>query len=259
MLSEQLHKRFVLARPWFALSATYAVSFVLAALFIHLTRGAGAADYQAAFFANSVSLALLWAALLLARPKPKQPRMRSIYAACEYLLVGFILSLALILFFHHGWRITADAPTGFAAIAWGIGWIGAWVGPLVVGILTLLFAHWLWLSIFIDYRRACWQFMQEARIAALLSEVAEAIQESEFLRPKDAEYVGRKLIQWHATTKWKPFELALPSSGVHLHGYLQSQETAARATLVLEKLAAQGADTILQSITFEWPHEPVTE
>lgn len=259
MLSDALYKRFVLARPWFALSATYAASFVLAALFIHFTRGSGAADYQAAFFANSFCLALLWAALLIARPKPKQPRLRSAYVAFEYILVGLIFSLALILFFHHGWIITADAPNGFAAIAWGVGWLGAWLGPLVLGVLALLFGHWLWLNIFIDYRSACWQFVREARIAALLSEVAGAIQEDDFLRPKDAAYVGRKLIQWHATLNWKAFELALPSSGVHLHGYIQHQDGKATNYLVLEKLPAQGGDSILQSIAFEWPQEPETE
>ncbi|NYS36705.1 hypothetical protein HZZ02_23830, partial [Streptococcus danieliae] len=127
------------------------------------------------------------------------------------------------------------------AIAWGVAWIAAWLGPLVIGIFALLFGHWLWLSIFIDYRSACWKFVQEAHITALLSEIAKTIQENEFLRPKDAEYVGRKLIQWHATVNWKPFELALPSSGVHLYGYLQSQDGEPQTRLVLEKLPAQGA------------------
>lgn len=258
MLSKQLHKRFILARPWFALSATYAVSVMLAAVCIHFTAGPEAADYQTAFFVNSVCLVLLWVALLIARPKPQQPRSRTIYAALEYLLVGFTFSLAVILFLHHGWHLSADAPTGFAAIAWGIAWIGAWLGPMVIGVLTLLLGHWLWLSIYIDYRSACWQFIQEDRTKALLKELLQAIQVDGFLRPKDAEYVGRKLIHWHSTAPWKPFDLGLPSTGVHLHAVLHNDEPTSAAYVVLQKLPAKGAQNVLQSITLNWPAEPTT-
>src|SRR5690554_3560604 len=110
MLSEQLHKRFILVRPWFALTTTYAVSVLLAAICISFSAGPEATDYQAAFFVNSVALALLLVALLIARPKPKQPRRRTIYAAFEYLFVGFVFSLAVILLQHHGWHMSANAP-----------------------------------------------------------------------------------------------------------------------------------------------------
>lgn len=255
MLSERLVQRFWLARTWVALSFAYAAGFLLAALFVGLATGPESTNYQHAFLFNSGAVAALWVALILARPKPRQARARSLYAALEYVLVGLIFSLGLVLFYHHGWHIAASAPAGFAAIAWGIGWIAAWLGPVFVGVVALLLGHWLWLSVFMDYRSACWRFVEEEHTATLLSDLQQHLQVDSFLREKDAQYVGRKLVHWQLSAPWKTFELELPSSAAYLYGQMQAGEP--DPMLLIEKRSASERDKVIQRLTVAWPQPSI--
>ncbi|MCC5880527.1 MAG: hypothetical protein JJU03_11615 [Idiomarina sp.] len=255
MLKKRLEQRFWLARAWFSLSFVYAAGFIFATLFVFMTAGPETANYQHAFLLNSGLLVLLWVGLIIARPKPVRARPRAVFALLEYSLVGLFFSLALVLFSHYGWYISASAPAGFAAIAWGIGWIAAWLGPAVIGVLALLSGHWVWLSVFMDYRSACWRFVEQEHTEALLSELEQHLQADNFLREKDAQYVGRKLIHWQLTRAWKPFELDLPSSAARLVGHMLPGKANTPRMLSIDKRSVRLQDEVLQTIIVPWPEQ----
>src|SRR5690554_4182714 len=212
-----------LARPLNALLFLYGSAFVFAALSLWLGADNQGLRPQLALFILAGSAAGLWVALLLSKPKPREFPQRTRFTLAEYWLASLVMSAALILCIHPGWHLSSQAPSGLMALLWGMGWVSAWLGPVALAVLVLLLAHWFAISLYLDYRQAWWRWQHEQHEQAMVDEIGPQLAMSQYLGPKDATWVARKLAQWLSTRARAEFSLALPASRLQVTARLNSQ------------------------------------
>lgn len=185
-----------LAKPFQALLFIYGSAFLFAAMSLWLTSDVQGTRAQLALLWTIGIGVGLWLGLLLAKPKPIQLPQRSRYSALEYWLSACVMAVGLVLLQHPGWVMGQQAPSGLLAIAWGLGWVAAWMGPQALAGLTLLLAHWLALQQYLEYRQTCWRWQATQRERKLTQALETQLQRADLLGPKDTQLVARKLALW---------------------------------------------------------------
>lgn len=212
---DSVGRQFRFARLWVAVLFCYGLGWGLAKLLTWLSTDHQGPQWQLAFLgATGVSTAIALA-LILARPKPHTFPARSYVTLLEYALVASMLAVTLILLRHAGWQLSTQPPQGLLAVAWGIGWVAAWLGPELIAIVVLVLAHWFGLQWYLDYRQYCWQWLQDRSQSQLSQRFAEALAKASALSSKDVLYASRKLSWWYRAKPTR-LELELPGSGVIL-------------------------------------------
>ena len=200
------------ARPLKALLFIYGSAFVFAAFSLWLGADEQGVRPQLALLWLAGSAVLLWAALMLARPKPSEFPQRTRFTAAEYMLAALVVSAGLVLFIHPGWYLSVQAPSGFMALLWGVGWVAGWLGPIAIAVLVLLLAHWFGITLYLDYRQAWWRCQGERLAQALADELRPQLSQSQYLGAKDTQWVARKMAQWVGNNARGRFSLGLPAS-----------------------------------------------
>lgn len=205
-----------LANPIQALLFTYGSALVFAALSLWLSADTQGLRPQLALMALLGSGVALWLGLLLVKPKPSSLPKRTRYTVLEYVLTALLLSAALVLFKHSGWQMSSQPPSGLMAILWGLGWVAAWLGPLALGVLTVVLAHWLGVVVYLDYRQAAWRWQGDRSAQRLIETLLPQLTNTKLLGPKDSLLVAQKLAGWINVTPNDAFKLALPASRLQL-------------------------------------------
>lgn len=159
---------------------------------------------------QAVNLATLALALfivgLLFRPKPQGHGARNIYTTLELSFAGALVALTLVLLQHQGWA-SPKLPDGgaFASSVWPLLWLGAWLGPQVLAVATLVMGHYAVLNIRTSYFLNRQSLLLEQRRIALREHYQATLEQSEFVPAEQATNLAQKLVKLLLTnSSWNP-------------------------------------------------------
>lgn len=197
-----------IAIPW-ALFGMYCLAgAIFATLMISVN------EISTVFLSNAIMIAIVWAGLLIVRPKPTTRKARQFYTAGEVGLVACLFSFSLVLIIHPGWTLGASPNSGLLSLLWGLAWVANWLGPLPLAFLALIISHYMAINTvasYNDHRVSLQRQTEEERLQAHLQN-----QLNEFLSDKNSSYVAARLSTWLGGTAFRPFILELPSSALHI-------------------------------------------
>lgn len=159
---------------------------------------------------QSINLATLALALfvvsLLFRPKPQNRRMRNIYTSLELAFTGALVALTVVLLQHPGWR-TPSLPDGgaLASTLWPLLWLGAWLGPQVIAVLTLFVSHYALLNIRTSYFLHRQRLLLDQRREALRSHYQRCLSKVDFVPAEHVNNLALKLVNLLLLNRaWNP-------------------------------------------------------
>ncbi|MCO4320541.1 hypothetical protein [Aliidiomarina quisquiliarum] len=143
---------------------------------------------------------------LLFRPKPQGRAARNIYTNFELAFAGSLIALTFVLFQHKGWA-SPRLPEGgaFASSIWPLLWLGAWVGPQVLAIVTLFIGHYALLNIRTSYFLHRQGLLLEQRREALRAHYQVKLAQAKFVPTEQVANLAQKLaVLLLSNAAWRP-------------------------------------------------------
>lgn len=149
---------------------------------------------------------VLFVLSVLFRPKPQGLSLRRMYTLFELAFPGTLLALAIFLFQHPGWQ-APDLPDGgaFASTLWPFLWLGAWLGPQVLALASVVLAHYALLKLRTSYFINRQNLLLEQRKKALQQHYQQQLAVAEFVPAEQIKLVAQRVVNiLLSDTSWNP-------------------------------------------------------
>lgn len=155
---------------------------------------------------NMATFALaLFVVSLLFKPKPQEEKKRFYYTCLELLFPGALFALAVLLILHPGWQVPGIPQGGaFESSIWPFLWLGAWLGPKVLALVTCVVSHYIVMLIHASYFEHRYQLLLEQYQKRLRRYYRKYLLQSEWMPYDHVQTLTHKIVkQRFAEHKWQ--------------------------------------------------------